>query len=120
MKPFLPLALLLTVLAGCARIAASPPMLGAPQTKVAVGDQLFLVHHTHRRAEATRLSRDPAPKTLSNIARAAEAIRAATGCELRKGTLYGDAVMAEALLDCPGARPTRVLPQYRFDEIGAR
>ncbi|MEM1131098.1 MAG: hypothetical protein AAGH83_11350 [Pseudomonadota bacterium] len=101
-------------LAACSDIAPSLPMVGAAQDTVVVGGQRYLVHHTGERAEATRLSRDPAPGTLDNIARAAEAIRQVTGCTIRAGTLYGDTVMTEAQLKCDDAPPSTLVPDYRY------
>jgi hypothetical protein len=48
------------------------------------------------------------------LLRARAAMEAASGCAVRPGTLYGDAVLSEAFLDCPGQEPARLQPRWIY------
>lgn len=93
----------LALLAGCA--SPSLPMLGASRAVVEVEGLRYAVWHLPYRAETTRLSAVGSVTTVQNLLNARAAMETATGCAVRAGTLYGDRVMAEALLDCPGHAP---------------
>lgn len=100
--------------AGCD--TPSLPMRNAPRAQVVVEGTRFTVHHTATRAEAVRTSPARHPDKFAMLALAARAMEAASGCTLRPGTLYGDQVMAEAFLDCPGAPQTLLKPPLTYLE----
>ncbi len=93
-------------LAACA--TPSLPMLEAPVTRLTVEGADFTVRHNLWRAEAVRTSAAAGVTVSGNLARAKTAMERASGCAVRPGTLYGDVVMAEALLDCPGHDGARI------------
>ena len=106
------------VLACCALIGCdtpSPPMWGAPTTRVAVDGHRFAVRHTGQRAESVRVSPFPEAGLREMLHLSRTAIEQASGCAVRAGTLYGDRVMAEAFLDCDGSDPARLTPQWRYN-----
>lgn len=85
-------------------------MIGAPATDVDVGGHSFVVRYTESRAEAVRVSPAQSQDKIAMIALSASAIRQASGCAIRPGTLYGDSVMAEAFLDCPDNVGVTLIP----------
>ncbi len=97
----LPLPLLAALgLAACD--SPSLPMMSAPVTRLQIAGAEFTVRHDGQRAEAVRTSRMSNPDLWVMLALSKRAIEQASGCAVRPGTLYGDRVMAEAFLDCPG------------------
>ena len=98
--------LAIVFLAGCS--SPSLPLWDAPMTDVDVAGLTFRVRHDGQRAEAVRVSPVRAPSKMQMLAHAKVAMEQASGCLVRAGTLYGDRVLAEALLDCPGQTPSRV------------
>ncbi|WP_193139986.1 MULTISPECIES: hypothetical protein [unclassified Meridianimarinicoccus] len=98
---------------GCT--SASLPMMGADTTRLAIGGHDFVVRHTDQRAEVVRAN--PAVAARSDmLALSKLAMEQASGCKVRDGTLYGDAVLAEAMLACPAAPSARLLPVWTFDD----
>lgn len=95
---------------------ASPslPMLDAPVTRLTVEGDAFTVRHNLWRAEAVRTSTAAGASVSGNLSRAKTAMERASGCAVRPGTLYGDVVMAEALLDCPGHDGARVQSRWIY------
>lgn len=104
--------LILGALAACA--SPSLPMLDAPTTRLNVDGYAFMVRHNGWRAEAVRTTAAPGATVSAMLGRAREAMELASGCAVRPGTLYGDVVMAEALLDCPGRPGARIQPRWIY------
>lgn len=104
---------LILTLAACD--TPSPPMMAAESTRLSVAGHVFTVRHDAGRAEAVRTSPMPDPGLREMLSLSKAAIEAASGCAVRDGTLYGDRVMAEALLDCAEAAPLRLGPPVIFD-----
>ena len=111
------LAFLLGVLAGC-DTPSVPMMVGTDTTRLTVQGHAFTVRHTPQRAESVRTSPMSDPSLRQMLLLSRTAIETASGCLVRDGTLYGDRVMAEAFLDCEGAEPARLQPQWRFSLPG--
>lgn len=86
----------------------SLPLLYADMAEVEIDGLTYRVRHDGQRAEAVRVSPVRSPSRIDMLTSAQAAIETVTGCEVRDGTLYGDRVMAEALLSCPGTAPARV------------
>ncbi|MCA8879929.1 MAG: hypothetical protein KDA73_08240 [Rhodobacteraceae bacterium] len=93
-------------------------MRNAPAARVAVGDTEFIVRHNSYRAEAVRTSAAAHPTVAAMLLRARAAMETASGCTVRPGTLYGDAVLSEAFLDCPGQQPARLQPRWIYSPPG--
>lgn len=110
------LGLGLLLLAGCD--TPSLPMMGAQTARLTVDGHAFTVHHTPQRAEVVRTSTMTDPSLFEMLRLSRTAMERASGCRVRPGTLYGDRVMAEAFLDCPGADPAVLRPQWRFSLPG--
>ncbi len=104
--------LLLLGFGGCA--SPSLPMLDAPVARLSVEGADFTVRHNAWRAEAVRTSPAAGATVSGNLSRAKTAMERASGCRVRPGTLYGDVVMAEALLDCPGQTGARIQPRWIY------
>jgi len=115
---------LLTLLAACS--SASPAFRDAAPVRVAVGPSTFDVRVVGHHAQAIRLSREWAPRTLSVAPRAAAAIAAVSGCDVPR--LWGDQAMLEAALICtarsraaegvPRAHDCRAVPtRQRWTEV---
>ena len=99
---------LLALLAGCS--SPSPAFKGVAPVRVTVGPTTFDVRVAGQHAQAIRLSREWAPRTLSVAPRAAAAIAAASGCDVPR--LWGDQAMLEAALVCTArSRAARGLPR---------
>ncbi|MEV8467371.1 hypothetical protein AB0T83_11320 [Fluviibacterium sp. DFM31] len=98
---------------GCT--TASLPMLGADTTRLAIGGHDFVVRHTDQRAEVVRASPAVASRSAMLVL-SKQAMERASGCKVRDGTLYGDAVLAEAMLTCGEDAPARLLPVWTFDD----
>ena len=110
---------LLALLAACSH--PSPVFHGVSPVRVSVGESVFDVRLAGRHAQAIRLSREWAPRTITVAPRAAAAISAASGCAVPR--LWGDQAMLEAALVCgpdagarrgvPRAHDCRVVPTRR-------
>lgn len=92
----------------------SPPMFGAQSARLMVGGHAFTVHYTEQRAESVRTSPMAEPGLRQMLLLSRTAIETASGCTVRPGTMYGDRVMAEAFLNCDGAPPAILRPQWRY------
>ncbi|MFB9150041.1 hypothetical protein [Roseovarius ramblicola] len=100
--------LLMAVLAACSH--PSPAFYGVAPVRVGVGQSMFDVRIVGRHAQAIRLSREWAPRTIMVAPRAAAAIAAVSGCAVPR--LWGDQAMIEAALVCgPDADARRGVPQ---------
>lgn len=99
----------------------SPAFYGVAPVRVGVGPSVFDVRIVGRHAQAIRLSREWAPRTVTVAPRAAAAIAAVSGCAVPR--LWGDQAMLEAALICgpdaavlrgvPRAHDCRVVPTRR-------
>lgn len=87
---------LLALLAACSN--PSPAFHGVAPVRVTVGPSTFDVRLKGRHAQAIRISREWAPRTLSVAPRAAAAIAMVSGCDVPR--LWGDQAMIEAALVC--------------------
>jgi hypothetical protein len=105
-------AKILFLMGGCA--SPSLPMLQADRADVELSGNTFAVWHLPGRAETVRLTNDTDMSLQRNLALSMAAMEAVTGCTVRTRTLYGDRVMAEALLECPGVAPLPVQPTQTF------
>lgn len=94
---------LLALLAACSH--PSPAFYGVAPVRVTVGPSTFDVRLKGRHAQAIRLSREWAPRTLSVAPRAAAAIAKVSGCDVPR--LWGDQAMIEAALVCGPDAGTR-------------
>ena len=66
--------------------------------RVTVGQSTFDVRLKGRHAQAVRMSREWAPRTITVAPRAAAAIASVSGCDVPR--LWGDQAMLEAALVC--------------------
>ncbi len=99
---------LMAVLAACSH--PSPAFWGVAPVRVSVGQSTFDVRIVGRHAQAIRLSREWAPRTITIAPRAAAAIAEVSGCAVPR--LWGDQAMLEAALVCgPGAAARRGVPR---------
>ena len=111
--------LLMALLAACSH--PSPAFYGVAPVRVGVGPSVFDVRLNGRHAQAIRLSREWAPRTITVAPRAAAAIASVSGCTVPR--LWGDQAMLEAALVCgpdagarrgvPRAHDCRVVPTRR-------
>lgn len=97
-------------LSACA--GPSLPLWHADRAEVTIAGHDYVVRHTDQRAEATRVSPAATPARGEMLVHAQSAMEAASGCTIRPGTLYGDRVMAEAMLICPGVEPAPLSPRW--------
>lgn len=79
-----------------------PGFRDVPVTRVRVGPSIFDIRVAGLRAEAIRLTPEPAPRLASVAPRGVRAIEAVSGCRVRR--LDGDAALMTAWLDCGGER----------------
>lgn len=95
---------LMAILAACSH--PTPAFYGVAPVRAGVGQSVFDVRIVGEHAQAIRLSREWAPRTISVAPRAAAAIAAASGCAVPR--LWGDQAMLDAALDCgPDAESQR-------------
>lgn len=93
----------LAVLSGC---AVDSPALGyarAGAQTVLMGDNTFKVYTevNGNRVEAHRTNVVfPPPSRLLILQQAHQAIVRVTGCDVKKGTLFGDQAMVKAVVEC--------------------
>lgn len=96
----------LTALAGLGALALtacnspSPAYMGAPQAKAEAGGMSFAVRRKGSAVEVVRTSAHVLPDRAAVMTNAGIAIRKATGCPVRPGTLAGDYSVLRAEIDC--------------------
>jgi hypothetical protein len=99
---------LMAFVAACSH--PSPAFYGVAPVRVSVGQSTFDVRIAGQHAQAIRLSREWAPRTITVAPRAAAAIAAASGCAVPR--LWGDQALIEAALVCgPDAAARRAVPR---------
>ncbi|MDZ7709682.1 MAG: hypothetical protein U5K36_06060 [Roseovarius sp.] len=94
---------LVVLLAACSH--PSPAFYGVEPVRVTVGPSTFDVRLKGQHAQAIRMSREWAPRTITVAPRAAAAIAAVSGCDVPR--LWGDQAMLEAALFCGPDAGTR-------------
>ncbi len=92
--------ILLMVFAACD--SPSVAFMGAPKTVVVIEGSTFSVHRREDRVEVYRTSFEILPPRAQVLRRAELAIKQATGCKVRAGTLRGDQALIKARLTCSG------------------
>lgn len=85
-------------LAGCD--SPSPRMMSGERHAVVIDGTAFTVYRRGDAVEVYRTTAELMPRRSVVFARAEQAIRLATGCEVAHGSLVGDAALMKAALDC--------------------
>lgn len=85
-------------LAGCD--SPSPRMMGGERQEVVVAGSAFTVYRVGDAVEIYRTSPEFMPRLGEVVAKAGEAVRRATGCPVKDGSMVGDAALLRATLDC--------------------
>lgn len=92
------LAGLALALSACA--SPSPRMMSGEHHEIVVSGTAFTVFRKGDEVEVYRTTPEFLPHLSEVFAKAEVAIRQATGCRVRDGSLTGDAALMTALLDC--------------------
>ena len=96
---FLALAAALSaVLAACA--SPSPQLMSGVKHQAEVSGSQFTIWQKGDRVEIYRTSREWMPHLSEVMAKATVAVVRVTGCEVRKGSMAGDAALMKARLAC--------------------
>lgn len=82
----------------------SPGYLGYPAREIALDQSLFRVYFVpgEDKVEVHRISVEvPPPSKVATLARAVQAVKIATGCEVRAGSFKGDHALMKGKVNCP-------------------
>lgn len=82
----------------------SPGYLGYPAREITLDQSLFRVYFVpgEDRVEVHRVSVEvPPPSRVATLARAVQAVKLTTGCEVRAGSFKGDHALMKGKVNCP-------------------